>query len=268
MSSRSESSPTALVRLQKYLAEAGVASRRGAETLIREGRVTVDGQVVRLLGSRVRPGQRVCVDGKPVRPRPHLYVALHKPPGYVCTRRPQPRQKGVMALLPLEWRSRLYPVGRLDRASEGLLLLTNDGELALRLTHPRWGVRKHYLAIVRGRVETAIADRLVQGLRHRGERLRAEAVRILSANNTRSRVRVVLREGRNREVRRMFAACGLEVEHLLRDQIGPLKLGELPPGRWRILTPTEVQSLREAAGAPPGRGVDTGAGRAAKLRGQ
>ncbi|RME93028.1 MAG: rRNA pseudouridine synthase [Verrucomicrobia bacterium] len=250
------------------MAEAGVASRRAAEDLIREGRVTVDGQVVRLLGSRVRPGQQVCVDGKPVRPRPRLYVALHKPPGYVSTRRPQGRQKGVMELLPAEWQNRLYPVGRLDRATEGLLLLTNDGEFALRLTHPRWGVLKHYLAVVRGRVEPAVAERLVRGLRHRGERLRAESVRILSANNTRSRVRIVLREGRNREVRRMFAACGLEVEHLLRDQIGPLKLGELPAGRWRVLTPAEVRALWNAVGGSRGRDVDSGTARAGKLHGK
>lgn len=243
------------VRLQKYLAEAGVASRRGAEGLILEGRVTVDGHVVRLLGSKVVPGRgEVRVDGVPVRPQRKLHLALHKPPGYVCSRKEQGRHPVVMDLLPEEWQG-VYPVGRLDRTSEGLLLLTNDGEFALRVAHPRHGVRKTYFAVVTGRVTEVMADALVRGVRHQGELLRAESVQLLTANSSRSRVQLVLREGRNREIRRMFQVLGLRVDRLVREQIGSLRLGELPAGRWRLLHAREVAGLLAGTGAAPAAGA-------------
>lgn len=262
-----ENSP---VRLQKYLAEAGVASRRASETLILEGRVTVDGHVVRLLGSKVVPGRSdVRVDGAPVRPKRRLYLAMHKPPGYVCSRREQGSHPVIMELLPEEWQG-VYPVGRLDRASEGLLLLTNDGEFALRIAHPRHGVRKTYLAILNGRVTEEMGAALVRGIREQGELLQAEAVEMLTANNRRSRVRLVLREGKNREIRRMFQVLGLRVERLVREQIGPLRLGELPVGRWRFLNSQEVSALLAGAGhgeAPSARrsAIDRRARRPAKV---
>lgn len=256
----SPDAPRPQVRLQKYLAEAGVASRRAAEGLILEGRVTVDGQVVRLLGSKVIPGRgEVRVDGVPVRPRRKLYLALHKPPGYVCSRKEQGRDPVVMELLPEEWQA-VYPVGRLDRASEGLLLLTNDGEFALRIAHPRHGVSKTYFVLVAGRVTDVMAEALGRGVRHQGELLRAERVQILTANNSRSRVRLVLREGRNREIRRMFQVFGLRVERLIREQIGSLRLGELPSGRWRLLNAGEVALLLASTDKARSTGLAVGRG--------
>lgn len=260
-----------LVRLQKFLADAGAGSRRGCEALIRDGRVQVNGQLVRLLGSKVDPlRDRVQVDGQPLQAQRKYHVALHKPPGYVCSRRGQGPHPLVMDLLPSEWRG-LYPVGRLDRESEGLLLLSNDGEFCLRTTHPRFGIRKTYRVGVVGRVTPEIAAALLQGVKHRGERLRAAAATVLSANNSRSRVEVVLTEGRNREVRRLFAALGLHVERLVRVQIGPVRLGELPSGKWRMLQPAEVRALMQPGpvsrdsreGPVSGRG--RGGGRASKL---
>lgn len=231
------------MRLQKYLAEAGVASRRASEQLILAGQVAVNGRVVRQLGTRVEPARdEVAVDGVPVRPRRKLYVALHKPPGYLCTRRdPQDRQT-LAELLPREW-GHLTHVGRLDKESEGLIFLTNDGQFALRLTHPRYGVRKLYRATIEGRVEPRVAAQLIAGVEECGDKLKAEKARLLSANNSHSVVEVELGEGKNREVRRMFAALGLEVVRLQRIQIGPIKLGELPPGKWRTLTEPEIKSL-------------------------
>ncbi len=231
------------IRLQRYLAEAGVASRRASEILITGGHVVVNGQTIRQLGSRVDPEtDRVTVDGSPVRARRKLYVALHKPKGYLCSRRDPDQRQTVLDLLPREWAS-LYPVGRLDRDSEGLLLLTNDGEFCLHLTHPRYQVPKKYVATVEGPVAPEVAHRLVQGVVHDGDRLRASRVRILESAPTHSHVEIELREGKNREIRRMFEALGRKVMRLRRIQIGPVRLGELPRGKWRVLTRAEVESL-------------------------
>ena len=232
-----------LVRLQKFLADAGVASRRAGEQMILAGRVAVNGETARQLGTKVDPAHdRVTVEGRPVRARSKLYVALNKPPGCVCTRS-DPEQRATLGeFLPADW-SHLFAVGRLDYHSEGLIFLTNDGDFCLRLTHPRFGVRKVYLATIEGRAAPDLASRLVKGVFEGGEKLRAERARTLSTNNTRSVVELVLGEGRNREVRRLLAAFGLEVSRLQRVQIGPIKLGELPPGRWRTLTETEIKSL-------------------------
>ena len=231
------------VRLQKFLADAGVASRRACENIILEGRVSVNGTVVRKLGTKVQPGEdEVALDGKLLRSRRKLYVALNKPPGYICTRNDPLNRRSVGDLLPREW-SNVYSVGRLDRGSEGLLFLTNDGEFALRLTHPRYGVRKTYRAEVEGRLEQLVLNRFVEGITDAGERLKAESAKIISANNTRSIVELVLAEGKNREVRRLFAAIGVNVTRLQRVRIGPIKLGELPVGKWRTLTESEIKHL-------------------------
>lgn len=242
------------IRLQKLIAAAGLASRRAAEQLMREGRVWVNGAPARTPGLKVEPGRdRVQVDGRPVEPRRRITVALHKPRGYVCSRaRQTPAQRLVSDLLPREWQD-LYPVGRLDRDSEGLLLLTNDGELCLRLTHPRFGVVKTYRATVTGKITPAAARALCSGVREGGEVLRARQVRVLSANATHSVVELELTEGRRHEVRRMFRALGLEVERLTRLQLGPLRLGDLPPGKWRVLMPAEVTALRHAPAAGAAR---------------
>lgn len=231
------------IRLQKYLADAGVASRRACEQIIVDGRVTVNGRVVDQLGARVDPGtDQVMVDGRPVKAQRKLYLALHKPPGYTCTRKDAHAAKVVGDLLPAEW-SGVYPVGRLDRESEGLLFLTNDGDFCLHLTHPRFGIRKLYLATVEGRIQPGMLDRFRAGVEIEGERLRIEGGRIKSSGQGASIVELELGEGRYREIRRLFASEGLEVLRLIRMQIGPIKLGELRPGRWRTLTPTEVKTL-------------------------
>jgi 23S rRNA pseudouridine2605 synthase len=232
-----------MVRLQKFLAEAGVASRRASEQFIVEGRVTVNGHTVSELGTKVDPGHdKISVDGKPVRTKRKLYVALNKPTGYICSRRDPEKRDTVGDLLPAEW-AHLFPVGRLDYASEGLIFLTNDGDFSLKLTHPRYGVRKKYRVIVDGRVDQELADRLVKGFSHEGDMLRAEKVRILSTNNSSSLLEIDLAEGKNRELRRMFEVLGRAVTKLQRIQIGSIKLGELRVGRWRTLTEAEIKSL-------------------------
>ena len=232
-----------MVRLQKFLAEAGVASRRASEQIIREGRVQVNGQPVVVLGSKVDPERdKVTLDGKPVRLQRKLYVALHKPRGCVCSRKDELQRRTVYELLPKEWAG-VYSVGRLDFASEGLLFLTNDGEFALRLTHPRYGVRKRYVVTIAGRVDQAMLEQFTRGIQHEGERLKAERAWLVSEGKVRSVVELELAEGKNREVRRLFEAQGLIVERLVRVQIGKIKLGELKPGRWRTLTPPEIKTL-------------------------
>ncbi len=231
------------IRLQKFLAEAGVASRRAAEQIILAGRVQVNGQPVRVLGTRVDPGQdAVTVDGKPVRARRKLYVALHKPAGCICSHRDEPGRPTIYDLLPKEWQN-LHSVGRLDFNTEGLLFLTNDGQFALYLTHPRYGVGKKYVATIEGCVDRVILERFLRGIWHAGEKLQAQAVRLISAGRVRSVVELELAEGKNREVRRLFESQGLAVQRLQRTQIGKIKLGELKPGRWRALTETEIKTL-------------------------
>lgn len=231
------------VRLQKLIADAGIASRRAAEAYITAGRVTVNGEVVTTLGTRVDPlTDRVTVDGQLVRAARKLYIALHKPKGYTCTRSDPHAARKVGELLPPEW-SGVYPVGRLDRESEGLLFLTNDGEFCLHLTHPRFGIRKKYLVTVAGRAEPRMLERFRKGVVCGDETLKIERGRILAVNPGGSLVEIELAEGRYREVRRLFASEGLEVERLVRTQIGPIKLGELRLGRWRTLTPAELKTL-------------------------
>jgi 23S rRNA pseudouridine2605 synthase len=245
------------VRLQKLLADAGIASRRASEELILGGHVTVNGQVVRELGSRADPDQdRITFDGKPIKARRKIYIAINKPRRVLCTRAPDERRETVLDLLPKEW-SNVYPVGRLDYDSEGLLFLTNDGDFCLHLTHPRYGVRKKYLATVRGAVDSGIARELTRGVHDAGQLLRAEQARVLESSPTHSVVQLEMGEGRYREVRRMFEVLGSKVLQLRRVQIGPVKLGELKPGRWRILQPAEIRALTSGTPAesprPPGR---------------
>ena len=231
------------MRLQKYLAESGVASRRASEEVILAGRVSVNGQIVQTLGAKIRPGEdRIEVDGQPVRARRKLYIALNKPPGFLCTRKDPLERQTVADLLPREWQH-LSSVGRLDRDSEGLLFLTNDGQFSLHLTHPRYGIRKVYRATVEGRVEPPMLRKFLNGIEDAGETLKAEKTRLISANNSHSVVELELAEGRNREVRRLFASQELNVVRLQRIQIGRIKLGELPPGKWRSLTEPEIKSL-------------------------
>jgi 23S rRNA pseudouridine2605 synthase len=231
------------VRLQKLLADAGIASRRASEQIILEGRVNVNGHTVREMGSKVDPlHDRVTVDGRTVRTKRKLYLAIHKPPGYICSSEDPGKRKTVHDLLPREWRN-LYSVGRLDYNSEGLIFYTNDGEFSLHLTHPRFGVRKKYIVLLKGEVRPEHLRALEKGIYEADEVLRADRGRILKSNNSHSVVELTLAEGKNREIRRMFETLGLEVERLQRVQIGPVKLGQLPRGKWRTLTGPEIKSL-------------------------
>lgn len=229
-------------RLQKALARAGLGSRRACEDLIREGRVTVNGKVA-TLGNRVDPStDRVEVDGAQVPLDPGLrYYALNKPRGVVTTALDPQRRRDVSSYYPAG--PRVFPVGRLDRDSEGLLLLTNDGELANRLTHPRFGAEKEYLAEVEGTASDRAVARLVRGVELDDGLAKAHAARRVGAARGRQAVRIVMAEGRKREVRRMLAAVGLTVRRLVRVRVGPVGLGRLRPGEVRPLTGNEVRAL-------------------------
>lgn len=233
------------VRLQKFLADAGIASRRASEQVILEGRVTVNGKVAQTLGTKVDPlHDRVSVDGRAVKAKRKLYIAVNKPEGYICSRSDPEQRKTVHDLLPREW-SNLHSVGRLDYHSEGLIFFTNDGDFSLRLTHPRYGIRKKYMVILKGEVTPDHIRQLQKGVFNEDEVLKAESGRILKRNQSHSVVELTLTEGKNREVRRMFETLGFEVERLQRFQIGPVKLGQLPRGKWRTLTAPEIKSLMQ-----------------------
>lgn len=248
------------VRLQKYLAGAGVASRRESETLIAAGRVRVNGQVVREPGTRVVPGKdRVEVDRRPVETAPRRWVMLNKAPGYLTTRSDPRGRPTIYDRLPRDLQQLTY-VGRLDWGTEGLLLLTNDGDLAHALLHPSRGVEREYRAWVEGTPTPATQKKLRHGVELEDGPARAERVRLVreEPEKKRSLVRLVLREGRKREVRRLLEAVGHPVLYLKRVRFGPLELGTLQRGRWRDLDEREIRELEKAArgpagGPPPGR---------------
>lgn len=234
-------------RLQKVLARAGYGSRRSCEELIAAGRVTVNGEVAEL-GRRVDPGgDLVSVDGAPVRSLPGLvHYLLNKPSGVIASARDPGGRPTVLALVPPK--PRVFPVGRLDADTEGLLLLTNDGELAQRLAHPSFGVEKEYLAQVRGTPGPAALRTLRRGVPLDDGLTAPARVSVLGPGT----LRVVIHEGRNRQIRRMCEAVGHPVVRLVRTRIGPLRDRALAPGQWRHLTPGEIRSLAEAATAAGG----------------
>lgn len=242
----SESRRDAGERLQKVLAARGVASRRAAERLIVEGRVSVDGRVVRELGTRVPRDARIAVDGRRVAaPAPRRYIALHKPAGVVTTMSDPEGRRTVSDLVRSD--ARLYPVGRLDIDSSGLLLLTNDGEWAERVLHPRYGHEREYEVVVRGDVDAETLARLRRGVRLEEGVSRFRTLRVGRRGSRGSSLRVVLTQGWKRQVRRTLAAVGLEVHSLVRVRMGPIQLGSLRPGKWRPLRPGEVRALAEPA---------------------
>ncbi len=245
-------------RLQKILARAGFGARRACEDLIRQGRVTVNGQVAQL-GQKADPNRdRIAVDGRPIRlPGIFTYIALHKPPGVLSDEGDgSGRRPTVLDLV--KHPAHLFPVGRLDLRSEGLVLLTDDGDLALRLTHPRFGHEKEYHVLVEGCPSEETLARWRRGVELDGEMTAPAEVEVLrvaqdlSCAPARTEgeltwLRVVLREGRKRQIRRVAARLGHPVVRLIRVRIGPVRLGDLPPGRWRHLTPAEVRALRRYA---------------------
>ena len=232
------------IRLQKLLAEAGYGSRRACEELITDGRVTIDGETVTTLGARVEPvRQRVTVDGEQVRAERKVYYLVHKPRGVLCTNADPDGRPRVIDLVP-RVSQRIYTVGRLDQSSDGLVLMTNDGELAQRLMHPRYGAEKTYLAVVQGAPSPEVLRRVVRGVWSSDGKLRAQRIRFRRRVKGGSELEIVLREGKNREVRRMLAKLGHKVLHLTRTGIDELKLGRLPSGGHRRLTSAEVQHLK------------------------
>jgi 23S rRNA pseudouridine2605 synthase len=233
------------VRLQKFLSQAGVASRRRGEDLITAGRVRVNGVVVTELGVRVDPVRdRIQVDGKRVRPAEPEWYAVHKPRGYLSTRSDPAERPTLYDLVPAAMK-RLFYVGRLDYESEGLVLLTNDGDTAHRLLHPRYGIEREYEVELEADIESDALDRLRRGVELEDGPARAETARRRAGN----RITLILREGRKREVRRMLAAVGHTVVRLRRVRYGPIRLGSLPLGKWRHLEERELAALRRATKA-------------------
>jgi len=243
-------------RLNRYLARSGVASRRGADELIASGSVLVNGKRPPESGLMVDPASDVVtVDGKQVKPvTRHRYIALNKPLGVVTTARDEGGRTSVIDLIGDEGRHghRLFPVGRLDIDSTGLLLLTDDGDLAFRLTHPRFQLAKEYLVLVAGSPSSTDLERLRSGVElddGKTQPAEVEVVTPAGSSDRRVELRVVIREGRQRQVRRMVHAVGHRVHALTRVGFGPLKLGRLKPGTWRVLVPAEVEALMRAVKA-------------------
>lgn len=233
------------MRLQKYLASCGVASRRASEKLIAEGHVSVDGVVITEMGTQMEEGQRVCVDGKPVQPEAQKhYLMYHKPAGEVTTAH-DPEGRATVLDRFKDYPVRLYPVGRLDYDSEGLLLLTNDGDLTDRMLHPSREVEKVYLARVSNVVTPQEARRLERGVMVDGRMTAKAKAKILSQQNLFTDMLITIHEGRNRQVRKMVEQIGHQVVLLRRIRFGPLKLGDLPRGMWRPLTSEELDQIQQ-----------------------
>jgi 23S rRNA pseudouridine2605 synthase len=227
------------IRLQKFLAQAGVASRRSSEELIVGGRVSINGRIASELGVRVDPKKDdVRVDGKRIRPAKSQWYALNKPRGFMSTRSDPEGRRTLYELVPTPMH-RLFYVGRLDFDSEGLVLLTNDGDTAHRLLHPRYGVDREYDVELKEQIDDSALEQLRRGVQLDDGRARAHTVRRKGGN----RVVLTLREGRKREVRRMFAELGYDVIRLRRVRYGPIRLGDLPTGEWRELDERELAAL-------------------------
>jgi len=236
------------VRLNRYLAQNGIASRRKADELITAGDVTVDGKIVSTLGTKVDPARdRVEVNGVVLRPhgeRPRYYV-LSKPSGVVCTNDPKEARRRAIDLITDRGKGRIYTVGRLDEDSTGLVILTNDGEFANRISHPRYEIAKTYRVTLRGRIDHETVAKLRQGVRLSDFRSSFSRVKVLKRTEQKSIVLVTLEEGRNREIRRVFARLGYGVKELRRVRIGNLTDRGLKIGEWRPLTRSEVAGLLE-----------------------
>ena len=236
------------MRLNRFLAAAGVASRRKCDELIGAGRVTINGRVCTDFGAQ--PGERdhVKVDGKLVHAERALTIAMHKPAGFVSTRSDPHARDTIFDLLPSRF-PRLFNIGRLDAQSEGLLLLTNEGDLAQQLTHPRHQIEKEYEVTLDRPWDRALAQKLLRGITLDGKRARISRLHTIGP----TRLRVVLHQGLNQQIRRMFYAIGYEVKRLVRVRVGNLRLGQLPRGEWRALTKEELAALKRLQNKPAGR---------------
>ena len=232
------------MRLNRYLAAAGLGSRRGVEEMIKAGRIRINGRVVTDLATQVGTGDTVNAGARTVRPQELIHAALYKPKGFVCSADDERERRTIFDLLPRKW-PRTFHVGRLDMESEGLLLITNDGELSLALTHPRYHVAKEYEVGLDKPFLPEDREKLLGGFRIEGGWARIEHLAQLAPKA----VRVILAQGIKRQIRLMFHRLGYEVTALCRVRIGPLRLGALKPGEWRLLHPTEVRALKSAARA-------------------
>ncbi|MDD6762098.1 MAG: pseudouridine synthase [Clostridiales bacterium] len=232
-----------IVRLQKYIAMSGTASRRAAEKMIDEGRVSVNGAVVTEQGVKVEIGNdRVEVDGVLVKAvDKKIYIALNKPEGYVTTVKDQFDRPTVMDLVQREIHTRIFPVGRLDYETEGLLLMTNDGDWANKVTHPRFESSKRYYAVLKGVLTIPELNRIRRGVVIDGKKTSPAECEILEIDMGMTLVELTIHEGRNRQVRKMFEAVGHEVKKLRRENVGIVELGNLPQGRFRYLTASEIE---------------------------
>lgn len=231
-------------RLNKYLAHAGVGSRRYCDRLIEQGRVKIDNQRIRDLATKVEEDQQVTVDGKPVEAEKLVYWLVNKPKGFLCTNHDPEGRPRAIDLVP-HIKQRVYTVGRLDEQSEGLLLLTNDGELANRLMHPRFGVEKTYLVQVAGSPTREDYEKLLEGVYLSEGRVRAKRVQRVKKQGESTWLRIVLNEGKNREIRRMLAHLNHKVMSLKRISFGPIYIGRLGKGKSRRLMPDEIELLRK-----------------------
>jgi len=232
------------MRLNRFLAAAGVGSRRYCDELIAAGRVRINGRPCTDFSAQPSTRDHVKVDGKLVHASQPLHIVMNKPAGFVSTRSDPHARDTIFDLLPSKFR-RLFNIGRLDAQSQGLLILTNDGELAQRLMHPRYKVEKEYELTLERPWDTTLAPKLLRGVFL--ESHRAKIVRLHSVTST--RLRVVLRQGMNRQIRRMFHEIGYEVKRLVRVRVGSLRLGDLPAGHWRLLTKREIESVEAAVPA-------------------
>ncbi|MGI6225260.1 MAG: pseudouridine synthase [Peptococcales bacterium] len=232
-------------RLHKFLAHAGIGSRRSCEELILEGRVKVNGLIITTLGTKVDPTKDIIeIDNKKINKKEEMiYVVLHKPDGYVTTSK-DPQGRPTVLDLTKGIKQRIYPVGRLDYATEGLLLLTNDGEFAYRLTHPKYQVKKVYQALVKGTPNERSLDQLRKGVLLEDGFTQPAKVKFLNSNNENTLLEIIISEGKNRQVRRMCKAINHPVLNLKRVQIGSLSLGSLPKGKFRLLTNYELKKLK------------------------
>jgi pseudouridine synthase len=233
------------IRLNKFLAQAGVASRREVDKMIEEGKIKVNGRVVRTLGTKIDDEtDRVELGGKRVKKEEKMvYLMLNKPPGYLVTLKDPFQRPTIKELLP-SIKERIYPVGRLDYDSEGLLLLTNDGELAHRLTHPRYRVPKNYVVEVKGVPDSSAISRLEKGIIIDEKKTAPAKIARLSGGLKKTLLRIEIHEGRKREVKRMFGAVGHRVLQLKRVGFGGMRLSQLQTGKWRFLTKREVDALK------------------------
>lgn len=235
-----------IVRLQKYIAMSGKASRRGAEQLIEEGRVKVNGKLIREQGVKVEVGcDSVEVDDVLLKVTDKkIYIALNKPSGYVTTVKDQFDRPTVMDLVEKEIHTRVFPVGRLDYETEGLLLMTNDGDWANKVTHPRFESKKKYYAVLKGILTISELNKIRRGVVIDGRKTKPAECEIMEIDMGMTLVEITIHEGRNRQVRKMFEAVGHTVKALKRDSIGIVELGNLPEGRFRYLTSSEIEYFR------------------------